>query len=99
MQFISDHGEFYKVISLFSEPIYRNGVFVGLTTSAGYAFTLDKMVCLGFITNPDPKTNQLNTVTTEYITDRNALYQIDIAGRRFNVHQSLHPPKLPSTVQ
>lgn len=66
-----------------------------------YAFTLERMVALGFIINKDIKTGDLLPVTTDYVMDREALYQIDIAGRRFNVRQSLHPPRLPSasTVQ
>ena len=28
------------------EPIYRNGQFAGLTTTCGYGFALDRMVCL-----------------------------------------------------
>ena len=54
------------------------------------------MVCLGFVTNRDPKTGELRPVTTDYVLAKDALYQVDIAGRRFNVKQSLHPPKLPA---
>jgi len=61
-----------------------------------YAFTLEKVVALGFIVNKDPKTGELLPVTNDYVNSKDALYQIDIAGRRFNVNQSLHPPKLPT---
>ncbi|CAL8101820.1 unnamed protein product [Orchesella dallaii] len=74
------------------EPIFRNGVYIGSTTSGGYAFTLERMVALGFIVNKDIKTGNLFPVTQEYVMSKDALYQIDIAGRRFNVRQSLHPP-------
>jgi len=54
------------------------------------------MVCLGFVTNPDKSTGKLLPVTNEYVINKETLYQIEIAGRRFNVHQSIHPPKLPN---
>jgi len=52
-------------------------------------------LALGFITNPD-KNGNLQPVTTEYIMNKSALYQIDIAGQRFNVQASIHQPKLPT---
>jgi hypothetical protein len=54
------------------------------------------MVCLGFVTHPDKTTGELLPVTNDYVINKDALYQIDIAGRRFNVNQSIHPPKLPN---
>jgi hypothetical protein len=52
------------------------------------------MVALGFIVNTDRSGTSL-PVTNEYVMDKDALYQIDVAGRRFTVRQSLHPPRLP----
>jgi hypothetical protein len=57
------------------------------------------MVALGFIVNKDIKSGQLLPVTNDYVMSKDALYQIDIAGRRFTVRQSLHPPRLPGTQQ
>jgi len=34
------------------EPIYRNNKYVGTITSSGYGFTIDKIICLGFIRKP-----------------------------------------------
>ncbi|XP_075216546.1 pyruvate dehydrogenase phosphatase regulatory subunit, mitochondrial-like isoform X2 [Lycorma delicatula] len=59
------------------EPIYRNDQFVGIVTSAGYGFTLNKLVCLGYI-----RRGGHQIVTADYIMDRNATYTIDVAGRR-----------------
>lgn len=61
-----------------------------------YGFTLERMVALGFIVNKDIKTGDLIPVTPEYVMSKDARYQIDIAGRRFTVRQSLHPPRLPT---
>jgi len=65
--------------------------------SSRYGFTLERMVALGFIVNKDIKTGQNLPVTNEYVMSKDALYQIDVAGRRFTVRQSLHPPRLPSS--
>ena len=35
------------------EALYRNGEYVGAVTNSAYGFTLEKMVCLGFIQHPD----------------------------------------------
>ncbi|XP_042240778.1 pyruvate dehydrogenase phosphatase regulatory subunit, mitochondrial-like isoform X2 [Homarus americanus] len=71
------------------EPIYRNNIFVGNTTSSAFGLTLNKMICLGFVRHHDGK-----NVTPEYIL-QNAKFEIDIAGRRVAAHASLQPPKMP----
>lgn len=68
------------------EPVYRNNEFVGTLTSCGYGFTVDKLVGLGFISRPETKNHKYSMkikVTTDYIMDPSAVYQIDIAGRLF----------------
>lgn len=65
-----------------SEPIYRNSEYVGTVTSAGYGFTSNKIVCLGFIKRPENQSNE--NITVDYIMDDSALYHIDIAGRLFS---------------
>ena len=35
------------------EALYRNGEYVGAVSNSAYGFTLEKMVCLGFIQHPD----------------------------------------------
>lgn len=64
------------------EPIYRNDQFVGNITSAGYGFTTEKLVCLGFIRCAG-KHDHEEIVSIGYIMAPNAVYTIDIAGRRF----------------
>ncbi|KAK7062511.1 hypothetical protein SK128_002111 [Halocaridina rubra] len=70
------------------EPIYRNGVYVGNTTSSTYGFTLNKMVCLGWVKNHEGK-----TVDPSYIIN-GAKFEIDIAGRKYPAQASLQPPKM-----
>lgn len=73
-----------------SEPIYRNSEFVGTTTSAGFGFTSNKIVCLGFIRKP---ANQKDDIITEdYIMEEGSLYHIDIAGRLFSATPYLAVP-------
>ncbi|KAK3885748.1 hypothetical protein Pcinc_010060 [Petrolisthes cinctipes] len=71
------------------EPIYRNNRYVGNTTSSAFGFTLNKMVCLGFVRHAEGE-----YVTPQYIL-RDANFEIDIAGRRVPAHASLQPPKMP----
>ncbi|UYV82639.1 dehydrogenase, partial [Cordylochernes scorpioides] len=73
-----------------SEPILRNGVPVGAVTSSGYGFTLGRVVCLGFVRHPDNL-----PVTPDFIIDRTANFEIEIAGQRFRAKASLHPPNIP----
>lgn len=71
------------------EPIYRNNHYVGNTTSSAFGFTLNQMVCLGFVRHHEGK-----NVTPEYIL-RNGNFEIDIAGKRVAARASLQPPKMP----
>lgn len=71
------------------EPIFHNNLYVGNTTSTAFGFTLNKMVCLGFVRH-----HEQQNVTPEYIL-QNASFEIDIAGRRVAAHASLQPPKMP----
>ncbi|XP_055641737.1 pyruvate dehydrogenase phosphatase regulatory subunit, mitochondrial-like isoform X2 [Toxorhynchites rutilus septentrionalis] len=71
------------------EPLYRNGEYCGTVTSAGYGFSSEKLVCLGYISRTQQ--NGPKVITTEFIMDKNAVYHIDIAGRQFRLTQHLHP--------
>uniref|UniRef100_A0A182MPW1 Pyruvate dehydrogenase phosphatase regulatory subunit, mitochondrial n=1 Tax=Anopheles culicifacies TaxID=139723 RepID=A0A182MPW1_9DIPT len=71
------------------EPLYRNNEFCGTVTSAGYGFASEKLVCLGYISRPEG--NAVRTITTEFIMDKDAVYHIDIAGKRFRLTQHIHP--------
>ncbi|GFX15529.1 pyruvate dehydrogenase phosphatase regulatory subunit, mitochondrial [Trichonephila clavipes] len=76
------------------EPIYRNGHYVGKTTSSGYGFTLDRVICLGFVHNFDEKTGESQFVSTDFLTN-DAHFEIEIAGKRYPAKASLHAPPIP----
>lgn len=76
-----------------SEPIYRNSEFVGTVTSAGYGFTNEKLVCLGFIRKPENDTNK--NLNDDYVMEEGSLYHIEIAGRLFSATPYVNvPPSL-----
>ena len=65
-----------------SEPIYRNGEFVGDVAGAGYGHTLGGSVGLGSIHNE-------NGVSVSYVN--NGSYEIEVAGVRYPARASLRP--------
>ncbi|KAJ8959312.1 hypothetical protein NQ318_021998 [Aromia moschata] len=75
------------------EPIYRNGKYVGMTTTTGYGYTFKKQVCLGFVENIDEK-GMRQKVTNEFVTSGD--YEVDIAGIRFHAKANIHSPILPT---
>lgn len=77
-----------------SEPIYRNNEFVGIVTSAGFGFTLGKIVCLGFITRPSENGNLV--ISNDYVLDPTAHYTIGVAGDTFKATPYLHQHHLLS---
>nr|XP_033336380.1 pyruvate dehydrogenase phosphatase regulatory subunit, mitochondrial-like isoform X2 [Megalopta genalis] len=80
------------------EPIYRNNKFVGTVTSAGYGFATEKHICLGFISLPGTRHAQpnKNIVTTDFIMNPMARYEIDIAGTRFPIKPHIYPLPIPA---
>ncbi|XP_023222098.1 pyruvate dehydrogenase phosphatase regulatory subunit, mitochondrial-like [Centruroides sculpturatus] len=76
------------------EPIFRNGKYVGTTTSSGYGFTLNRVVCLGFVDNFNRMSHKYEVVTNDYIT-KDAKFEVSVAGKRYVAKPSLHPPKIP----
>lgn len=76
------------------EPIFRNDKFVGTTTSSGYGFTLDKVVCLGFVDNYNRMSQKYEVVTNDYIM-KDAKFEISIGGKKYIAKPSIHPPKIP----
>ncbi|KRX88711.1 Pyruvate dehydrogenase phosphatase regulatory subunit, mitochondrial [Trichinella pseudospiralis] len=75
-----------------NEPIYRNGYFCGFTTSTSYAFTIGCQVSLGYINIDGMRTAD---EAADYVLDKYAVYEIEIAGKRFQVQLNLHSPDLP----
>lgn len=76
------------------EPIYRNGKFAGTTTSSGYGFKLDKMVCLGFLKDYDDEgVRRVWKNMSQFILDKDAKYEIAIGDRMFPAKVRLYTPK------
>lgn len=75
------------------EPIFRDGKFIGSVTTCSFGFSLKKHVGLGYVTNPGEDGNS-ERVTIQYI--KSGAYEIEIAGRRFQVKARLTAPKLPN---
>ncbi|KAJ8922391.1 hypothetical protein NQ315_004336 [Exocentrus adspersus] len=75
------------------EPIFRNGKYVGMTTTTGYGFTFKNQVCLGFVENLDEK-GQRQKVTNDYITSGD--FEVDIAGVKYRAKANIHSPILPT---
>lgn len=90
MFLLEDHNIDDNIWAWGSEPIYRNSEYVGTVTSAGYGFTSNKLVCLGFIRMPENQRNE--NITKEFIMDKSSLYHIDIAGRLFSATPYLDVP-------
>jgi len=63
-----------------SEPIYRDGVFVGHVMAGNYGHALGAAVAVGHVNHPDG-------VTPECI--RSGHFEIDIAGERYSAQASL----------
>lgn len=61
------------------EPILRDGIYVGQTTTTGYGYTFKKPVCLGFVKKIDGN-GQEDRVTNEYVLSGD--YEVEIAGVR-----------------
>ncbi len=64
------------------EPIWRDGVLVGSTTSAMYGHTLGGSVALGYVAHADG-------VNAEFVDSGS--YEIEIAGERYAARASLRP--------
>ena len=69
-----------------NEPIYRDGVLVGRTTSGAYGHTLGRSVGLGYVENADG-------VDAAFV--RAGSYEIEISAERFSATASLRPPYDP----
>jgi len=72
---------------LHEEPVYRDGVVAGATTSGAMGFTIGRPVCLAWI-------NDEAGVDADYI--RAGSYEIDVAGERFPATPHLRPPWDPA---
>lgn len=89
MFILEDHDTDMDLWPWWGEPIFRNGRYVGKTTSSAYSYTLERHVCLGFVHHFDEKTGEELVVTTDFINQGE--YEIDIAGQRFQAKAKLYP--------
>ncbi|KAK6644016.1 hypothetical protein RUM43_000281 [Polyplax serrata] len=90
---LTDHDCDRDLWSWGGEPIYRNGKYVGATTTTGYGYTFKKQICLGFVKNLN-EFNEAQKVTSEWVLSGN--YEVDIAGVRYGAKVNLHSPNLPT---
>ncbi|XP_054719909.1 pyruvate dehydrogenase phosphatase regulatory subunit, mitochondrial-like [Uloborus diversus] len=88
---LEDHDIEQDIWPWGSEPIYVNGKFAGLTTNAGYGFTLKKMICLGYIKNID-ENGEPQVITNDFILKSS--FEVDICGRKFPAKVNIHSPNL-----
>lgn len=64
--------------------------------SFSYGFITEKLICLGFISLPGVRHKQeIHVITTDFIMDPTAHYEIDIAGTRFPAKPHIHPLPIP----
>uniref|UniRef100_A0A8B9Q5N1 Pyruvate dehydrogenase phosphatase regulatory subunit, mitochondrial n=1 Tax=Apteryx owenii TaxID=8824 RepID=A0A8B9Q5N1_APTOW len=89
MFILEDHDTDMDLWPWWGEPIFRNGRYVGKTTSSAYSYTVERHVCLGFVQHFDEKTGEELVVTTDFINQGE--YEIDIAGQRFQAKAKLYP--------
>ncbi len=65
-----------------AEPIYRDGKYVGYTSSAMFGYTLGAAVALGYVRHEDG-------VTMDFIDSGS--FEIEVEGRRYAARASLKP--------
>ena len=70
------------------EPIYRDGVIVGRTTSGNYGHALGRSVAMGYLENEEGS-------TPGWI--RSGSYEIEVANERFSANVRLSPPYDPKS--
>lgn len=81
------------------EPIYRNGVFCGLTTSTSFGFGIDQHICLGYVHDYDPSTGEERLLRTNEFVNKEARFEVNIAGKLYPARAYLYPIPLPSVVE
>ena len=72
------------------EPIYRDGVIVGHTTSGNYGHALGRSVAMGYLEHEEG-------ATPDWI--RSGSYEIEVATERFQARVRLSPPYDPKSAR
>lgn len=89
MLVLEDHDTEMDLWPWWGEPIYCNGQLAGATTSSAYSYTLERHVCLGFV-SPPPGPDGLPTPITPDFINRGD-YEVDIAGQCYPAKAKLYP--------
>ena len=84
VMFTMDETEYWPVVR---EPVRRDGEVVGHLTSAGYGYSVGKMVAMGFVGNNG------EVVDADFV--KSGSYDIEIAGDRIPAQASLAAPYDP----
>ncbi|XP_019722220.1 pyruvate dehydrogenase phosphatase regulatory subunit, mitochondrial [Hippocampus comes] len=89
MLVLDDHDTELDLWPWWGEPIYCNGNLAGATTSSAYSYTLERHVCLGFVSPPPGPDGLPATVTPDFINRGD--YEVDVAGQRYPAKAKLYP--------
>lgn len=89
MLVLDDHDTELDLWPWWGEPIYCNGQLAGTTTSSAYSYTLERHVCLGFVSPPPGPDGHPTPITPDFINRGD--YEVDIAGQRYPAKAKLYP--------
>ncbi|KAE8297393.1 Pyruvate dehydrogenase phosphatase regulatory subunit, mitochondrial [Larimichthys crocea] len=89
MLVLEDHDTELDLWPWWGEPIYCNGQLAGTTTSSAYSYTLERHVCLGFVSPPLGPEGLPTPITPDFINRGD--YEVDIAGQRYPAKAKLYP--------
>lgn len=89
MLVLDDHDTELDLWPWWGEPIYCNGQLAGSTTSSAYSYTLERHVCLGFVSPPPGPEGLPTPITPDFINRGD--YEVDIAGQRYPAKAKLYP--------
>nr|XP_057934802.1 pyruvate dehydrogenase phosphatase regulatory subunit, mitochondrial [Doryrhamphus excisus] len=89
MLVLEDHDTELDLWPWWGEPIYCNGQLAGATTSSAYSYTLERHVCLGFVSPPPGPDGLPAAITPDFINRGD--YEVDIAGQRYPAKAKLYP--------
>ena len=57
------------------------------------------MICLGFVQHTDTIKGKTTYIDSRWLTDKGAVWTVDIAGRQVPAKIYIHPPKIPAAGQ
>ena len=70
-----------------NEPVWRDGVLVGRTTSGAYGYTVGRAVAMGYVYHPEG-------VTDPYVAA--GRWELEVAGERMSATVHRRPPYDPT---